>query len=128
MPYVDPKTVLSPRTRLKEIIEVLHDGGPGAVPWANWSAAILDWEGEPCLGLRWNGDDDSSVGNPQSRGQATWFIVPKELSDTVLKKLQEMRDSALAEGYREMAADSVREQEAAEWCEAGLEDEGADSR
>jgi hypothetical protein len=126
VPYVDPHTVLSPRSRLREIVEVLHDDGPSC-PYG-WSAAVLDWDGERCLGLRWNGGDDSAVGNPQSRGQATWFIVPKPLSETVLRKLQEMRDGALAEGYREMAADAVREREAAEWCEAGLEDEDADPR
>jgi hypothetical protein len=123
MPYIDPHSVLSPRTRLKEVVEVLHDGGPDS-----WSAAMLDWDGEQCLGLRWNGGDDSAVGSPQSRGQATWFIVPRELFGTVLEKLQAMRDSALAEGYREMAADAVREEEAAEWCEAGLDDDAADSR
>lgn len=123
MPYVDPQTVLSPRARLREVIEVLYDGGADG-----WSAAELDWDGERHLGLRWNGGDDSAVGNPQSRGQATWFIVPEPLAITIRARLQEMRDQALADGYGQMAADAVREAEAEEWCEAGLDDEGADSR
>lgn len=123
MPYVQPQTVLSPRSRLRRIVEVLYDGGADS-----WSAAVLDWDGERRLGVRWNGGEDSAVGNPQSRGQATWFIVPEELATPVLAKLQEMRDPALAEGYREMAADAVREAEAEEWCEAGLEDEDPDPR
>lgn len=123
MAYVDPHTVISPRGRLREVVEVLHDGGPDS-----WSAAMLDWDGQHCLGLRWNGGDGSAVGSPQSRGQATWFLVPQPLFDTVLEKLQAMRDGALADGYRDMAADAVREEEAAEWCEAGLDDEDADPR
>jgi len=123
MPYIDPHDVLSPRTRLQAVLEVLHDGGPDG-----WSAALLDWEGERCLGLRWNGGDDSAVGTPQSRGQATWFIVPDDLACTLIEKLEEMRDRVLADGYAEMAADRVREAEAEEWCEAGLENEDPESR
>ena len=121
MPYVEPQTVLSPRARLRRIVEVLHDGGPGS-----WSAATLDWDDETCLGLRWNGGDDSAVGNPQSRGQATWFIVPEELATPMLATLRELRDQALADRYRLMAADTVREAEAKEWCEAGLDNEVTD--
>jgi len=121
MPYVDPQTVLSPRARIRQIIEVLHDGGANS-----WSAAVLDWDGERQLGLRWNGGDDSAVGNPQSRGQATWFIVPEELAQPILARLRETRDQALTDGYREMVSDAVRESEAEEWCEAGLEDDITD--
>ncbi len=31
------------------------------------------------LAIRWNGRADAEIGNPQSRGLATWFIVPRQL-------------------------------------------------
>ncbi len=33
------------------------------------------WEDEPCLGMRWNGTKANPLGNPQSRGIPTWFII-----------------------------------------------------
>ena len=35
------------------------------------------------LAIRWNGSAGAEIGNPQSRGLATWFIVPEELEQTV---------------------------------------------
>jgi hypothetical protein len=56
----------------------LHNGGDGG-----WSAAEGQWDNEglwsEVLAIRWNGTDGAEIGNPQSRGLATWFIVPKEL-------------------------------------------------
>lgn len=34
------------------------------------------WEGEPRIGMRWNGGKDNPIGNPQSRGIPTWFMLP----------------------------------------------------
>ena len=44
MPYIQPQTVLSPRTRLRRIVDVLHDGGADS-----WSAALLDWDAPPVM-------------------------------------------------------------------------------
>ena len=38
--------------------------------------------------MRWNGDnDDNPIGNPQSRGLPTWFIVPDNYVEAILGTL-----------------------------------------
>jgi len=38
--------------------------------------------------MRWNGDNDENpIGNPQSRGLPTWFVVPKGYVETILSTL-----------------------------------------
>jgi hypothetical protein len=99
-------------------VEVIYDKGP--VEWS-WSVARLKWGDSPVVGIRWNGDSNSSKGTPQARGNPAWFIVPKELESAILNAAQEStqaRQNALAEGYRLMAADRAREMEAEEWTEA----------
>jgi len=36
------------------------------------------WDGEPGIGLCWNGTAKAPISNPQSRGLATWLIMEKE--------------------------------------------------
>lgn len=115
--YHDPKTVLSPKDRVASI-EVIFDAGPVN---SSWSVARLKWDDSDAVGIRWNGDERSSVGLPQARGNPTWFIVPRQLESAVLAAAQEAtrtRMDSLAEGYRLMAADRAREAEAKEWTEA----------
>ena len=33
------------------------------------------------LAMRWNGNKENPLGNPQSRGLSTWFIVPINIGD-----------------------------------------------
>lgn len=35
--------------------------------------------------MRWNGDEENPIGNPQSRGLATWFILPEKYIEAVLR-------------------------------------------
>jgi hypothetical protein len=35
--------------------------------------------------MRWNGNEESPLGNPQSRGLATWFIVPEQHWKQILR-------------------------------------------
>lgn len=77
MAYIDPRMVLSPKGRV-ENLAVIFDGGEGS-----YSVARMDWDGEPRLGVRWNGGDGEGLGNPQSRGIATWFILPDTIADLV---------------------------------------------
>lgn len=69
MGYILPDQATSPRQHWS-IIKVL-------VPAASERMAIAlgKWDGQPVIGLRWNGTDEAPVGNPQSRGLPTWFIV-----------------------------------------------------
>ena len=83
MSYVRPQNVDSPKNRWR-LRQVLHDGGEGG-----WSAAEGQWDNgglwRDVLAVRWNGSEGAEIGNPQSRGVATWFIVPDEL-ETVLRQ------------------------------------------
>jgi hypothetical protein len=93
---------------------------------AGWSVARVNWEDEDRVGIRWNGADDTpGVGNPQSRGNATWFIVPRELENAVLAAVEELGEAELLRGYREMAGDEAREREAMEWSEGLIGDASA---
>lgn len=71
MSYVPPHEVTSPR--LKWSLITVLDPGKGEETSA---LALGRWEGDPVLGIRWNGTEDSPVGSPQSRGIATWHILP----------------------------------------------------
>ena len=115
MAYVDPATVVSPKQIIKRV-DVLYNTGQGR---GSWSVARLIWDGEEKLGIRWNGDEDSAMGNPQSRGLPTWFVVPDELRP-LLDEWIEKR--ILLQGYSEMAADKDREREALDWSENLISD------
>ena len=77
MSYVKPRDVSSPKNRWK-LDRVLYNGGE-----AFWSAAEGQWkDGETwneALAIRWNGRTGKKLGQPQSSGYPTWFIVPDEL-------------------------------------------------
>lgn len=119
--YQDPNTVRSPKHVVKSV-KVIYDSGPVE---GSWSVAQLEWGERPAIGIRWNGDSNNNKGTPQARGNPVWFIVPEELGDAVLKAAREakqMEHSALAEGYKMMAADRERENEAEEWSEGLIGD------
>jgi hypothetical protein len=50
MQYTPPNTVTSPRDCVSNI-NVIFDGGTGSSPF---SVAKLDWDGTPCIAMRWN--------------------------------------------------------------------------
>jgi hypothetical protein len=85
--------------------------------------------GRERIGIRWNGGDDGpGIGNPQSRGNATWFILPEELAEVILNKIDDLAMSGpggLIEGYRAMAKDADGEREAEEWSEGLIGDASA---
>ena len=70
--YITPFDVHAPK-RAWSLVQVLFDGGAGES-----SLAIGRWENNPALAMRWNGTKDGPLGNPQSRGLPTWFIVPEQ--------------------------------------------------
>ena len=79
MAYTNPALVTSPKGRLSNL-KVLFDGGEH-----EWSMAKMTWEGEDRVGVRWNGgENDSPLGNPQSRGIPTWFLLPAEIAELAL--------------------------------------------
>lgn len=123
-PYCDPRTVQGPKKRVSNV-HVVYDGGLNGC-----AVAQMDWDGEPSVGIRWNGNsEEQPLGNPQSRGNPVWFLVPHEFRELVLEQARDLRpESNLEAGYREMATDSEREREAAEWSEALIGDASNASR
>ncbi|MGA7522864.1 MAG: hypothetical protein WBW84_10300 [Acidobacteriaceae bacterium] len=122
MAYVDPEEALSPKGRVKELRVVYNTGRTRG----SWSLATLKWDEQERVGLRWNGEEgEQGKGQPQSRGNPTWFIVPEELSDEILQAARQLRQREhhdLTNGYRAMAADRAREEEAEQWTEASTAD------
>ncbi|MYD30136.1 MAG: hypothetical protein F4X01_00780 [Nitrospira sp. SB0661_bin_20] len=73
MSYVKPQDVISPKDRWK-LDRILYDGGED-----QWAVAKGTWDEEETLVIRWNGRTGKKLGQPQSSGHPTWFIVPDEL-------------------------------------------------
>ena len=68
------------------LIHVLQDGGEAtSLNESPSSLAIGRWDNKPALGMRWNGNGDNPLGNPQSRGLPTWFIVPEQYWKPILE-------------------------------------------
>jgi len=82
--YVIPAEVTSPKRQWR-LIQVLHDRGEDGA-----AVAIGLWEEKPVLAMRWNGNGKNRIGNPQSRGLPTWFIVPDDFKPAILARLQEL--------------------------------------
>jgi hypothetical protein len=68
--YIEPNKVISPR-RHWTLLMVLDPGSAGEL-----ALCVGRWDGEPYLGMRWNGTAEHPIGNPQSRGIGTWFVIP----------------------------------------------------
>jgi hypothetical protein len=82
--YCDPTTVHGPRDRVSNL-HIVYDGGAG-----DFAVAQLDWDGEPVIGIRWNGDLEKPLGTPRSFGHPYWLITPHWLSDAVLRRAREV--------------------------------------
>jgi hypothetical protein len=85
--YVQPETVFSPK-RYWKLLSVLEAGTENS-----GSVALGRWEDRPVLAMRWNGNANNPLGNPQSRGLATWFIVPREYTPHILQSFSEEKRS-----------------------------------
>src|SRR6202162_2707620 len=114
MAYVQPATVCAPKASIRSV-QILYNSGPGG-----WSVASIDWEGSEAIGIRWNGKDGPGIGNPQSRGNATLFILHNELKEVILARVDDLAMSGpggLIEGYTAMANDAARERAGEGWSE-----------
>lgn len=120
MPYVRPEEVRSPKGRVGEILEVIHDPGEDRM-----SVARIVWDDEEVIATRWNGNAKQPLGNPVSRGHATWFVVDGYAATSIEQAARlaaESSPNGLVAQYRAMASDSEREGEAEEWTEALIAD------
>lgn len=78
---IPPAEVVSPK-RHWSLIAVLKEANEDGS-----SLAIGRWDGKPVLAMRWTGDEQNPIGNPQSRGLPTWFIVPYAYNEAILTTL-----------------------------------------
>lgn len=94
MPYVYnlPQKVLSPVKNIRNV-RVLFDGGNfhGA-----YSIARVEWNSNEVLAIRWNINENEAndpqkisgakicLGEPNSRGYSTWFILPDDFIVKIL--------------------------------------------
>jgi hypothetical protein len=126
MPYVRPEDVVSPRSHVGGVIEVIHDCGEN-----DRAVARILWDSKEYIAARWNGNNDQPLGSPVARGHATWFLVG-EVGDYLADKVEEAArlkaessPNSLVGRYREMAQDRDREHEAEEWTEGLIGDASA---
>lgn len=93
----------------------MQEGGA----WDGWSVAELEWHEEPTMACRWNGsttnDDVSEIGNPQSRGNPTWFIIPKALQEAIREQLKNAPSPAQERELTRGAAEASAPAFAAVW-------------
>jgi hypothetical protein len=76
--YIRPADVHAPR-RHWSLVHVLFDGGEAIENNLSPSSlAIGRWDNKPVLAMRWNGNKENPLGNPQSRGLPTWFVIPDQ--------------------------------------------------
>lgn len=90
MIYKKPETVKSPKNKITQV-DVIYNGEGLKVKDPGFSIAIVTWDGVRRLAMRWNISENEwydhaktsglkeCVGNPQSRGHATWFIIPPQI-------------------------------------------------
>jgi hypothetical protein len=128
MSYIRTEEVLSPRNKVSSILEVIHDPREGGM-----SVARILWRDDngkekEVVATRWNGNDEQPLGNPVSRGHATWFRVDDYAAAQVeeaARAAAEQSPNSLVAKYREMANDSDREREAEQWSEGLIGDASA---
>jgi hypothetical protein len=82
MSYILPSDVISPKA-MWTLVDVVLDKGPG-----NCAYAIGMWDKQRRVGFRWNGTNDNPIGNPQSRGLATWTMLDRALHAAVLQQVE----------------------------------------
>lgn len=98
--YHDPVNVLSPRDCVEGVTTIFDGGTNGAA----FSIAKVIWQGEIKIAVRWNvtereWDDPNKidgrvvcVGEPNSRGYPTWFILPNDLLTALLSGSGQIAD------------------------------------
>ena len=91
---VNPEDVQSPK-RLLVVVSVIANTGEDG-----YSVALIRWNGEPRLAMRWNGSgDENDLGNPQLRGYPAWFVIPDEFRESILE------NNNISQEYRALARD-----------------------
>ena len=91
---VQPEDVTSPRDRcqlIKVLAKNIANAGQGR---RTCSIALLKWDGEARIGIRYDGRQETPLGSPNSNGHATWFIMPYALQQLLMPAIP-MEDWAM---------------------------------
>lgn len=94
MPYVRPEEVTAPADHWQHRNPpmIIYNGSSDG-----FSVAEGAWDGEPCLGIRWNGGDGPGSGFPTAGpGHPAWFIVPRELEAVIRITLAAMKSLSVS--------------------------------
>lgn len=90
MPYIPPDQVTAPNG-MWELRRVLVAGSTNEPAYA-----LGKWDGNPCIGTRWNGTDNRPLGFPNIFGAPCWHILDSMLHDAVIALLPNYRDKLYA--------------------------------
>jgi hypothetical protein len=103
-----PATVISPKKNVKNVM-VLYDGGTG---YGRYSVAKLKWNNKDVIGIRWNVSENEAnhpdkisglkvcLGEPNSHGNSTWFIVPDDLLNVLINGGKNEKETTLENELR----------------------------
>ena len=93
MSYIAPEQVTAPQEHWT-LHRVLIPGGAGETAYA-----LGTWDGERCIGIRWNGTDDNEIGWPRVFVNPCWHILDNRLADAVIALLPDYRQKIYALQY-----------------------------
>ena len=115
--YVKPKNVTSPMDYVQEVTPIFdgtekNEGKEKSKQFEDFSLAILKWQDEYTLGIRWNltmredKDHEKQSGQKQCKGMPfssahpIWFVLPKQLHESVLIAIKSFLQDADLEQIR----------------------------
>lgn len=115
--YVKPKNVTSPMDYVQEVTPIFdgtekNEGKEKSKRLEDFSLAILKWQDEYTLGIRWNltmredKDPKKQSGQKQCKGMPfssahpIWFVLPKQLHESVLIAMKSFLQDADLEQIR----------------------------
>jgi len=90
MPYILPQDVNAPKDHWM-LHRVLIPGTTGEPAYA-----LGTWDGNRCIGTRWNGTDENETGWPRIFANPCWHILDEKLSDAVLGLLPNYTERIMA--------------------------------
>ena len=115
--YVKPKNVTSPMDYVQEVTPIFdgtekNEGKEKTKQLEDFSLAILKWKDEYTLGIRWNltmreaNDPEKQNGTKTCKGipvsftHPVWFVLPKQLHESVLITMKSFLQDADLEQIR----------------------------
>jgi hypothetical protein len=90
MTYILPQDVTAPKERWM-LHRVLIEGTAGTPAYA-----LGTWDGDRCIGARWNGTDGNDVGWPRIFTNPCWHILDDKLCEGVISLLPNYSEKILA--------------------------------